>query len=347
MKLAFVWLNVAAAVFAQQTPIPVKVVVVTMFERGEDTGDSPGEYQLWVEREHLDQVLPMPAGYRHVRMNRDGVLGMVTGIGTAKAAASVMALGLDPRFDLTKAYWLVAGIGGGDPADVSLGSAVWAEHVIDGDLAYEIDAREIPPGWATGMIPLRKTKPYQLPMKKELEGEVYTLNPSLVNWAYELTRGFKLEDTVPIQKSRVRFKGFPNAQRPPFVAKGDTISAGTFFHGRYMDEWANKWVSYYTGGKGNYMISAMEDTGTMQSLTFLSNAGKVDLNRVLVLRTVSNYDMQWLGATAAESLETMTFGAYSAYLPALEAAQSVGHVIVAKIVENWTQFSGSPPSTVR
>jgi purine nucleoside permease len=35
-------------------PIRIKVVVVTMFERGEDTGDTPGEYQLWVEREHLD-----------------------------------------------------------------------------------------------------------------------------------------------------------------------------------------------------------------------------------------------------------------------------------------------------
>jgi purine nucleoside permease len=120
-----------------QKPVQVKVVVIAAFERGEDTGDTPGEFQLWVEREHLDQVLSLPGGYHHLRMNKDGVLGMVTGVGTAKAAASVMALGLDPRFDLTKTYWLVAGIGGGDPADVSLGTAVWADHVIDGDLAFE------------------------------------------------------------------------------------------------------------------------------------------------------------------------------------------------------------------
>src|ERR1700692_2098774 len=113
----------AARLSAPSVPIPVKVVVVAMFERGEDTGDDPGEYQLWVEREHLDQILPLPAGYRHVRMNKDGVLGMVTGVATAKAAASVMALGLDPRFDLTKAYWVIAGIGGGGPAGVSVGSA--------------------------------------------------------------------------------------------------------------------------------------------------------------------------------------------------------------------------------
>ena len=30
--------------------IRIKVVIVTMFERGEDTGDTPGEFQLWVER---------------------------------------------------------------------------------------------------------------------------------------------------------------------------------------------------------------------------------------------------------------------------------------------------------
>jgi purine nucleoside permease len=96
---------------APAKPIPVKVVVVAMFERGEDTGDVPGEYQFWVEREHLDQILPLDAGYHHVRLNKDGVLGVLTGVGTARAAATIMAVGLDPRFDLSKAYWIVAGIG--------------------------------------------------------------------------------------------------------------------------------------------------------------------------------------------------------------------------------------------
>ena len=70
-------------------PIPVKVVVVAMFERGDDKGDTPGEFQHWVEREHLDQIFPFPVGYHYLRMNRDGVLGLLTGVGTAKAAASV------------------------------------------------------------------------------------------------------------------------------------------------------------------------------------------------------------------------------------------------------------------
>jgi len=88
-------------------PIRIKVVIVTMFERGGDTDDTPGEFQLWVEREHLDQILPLPSGYHQVRLNKDGVLGIVTGVGTAKAAASVMALGLDPRFELSKPIGLL------------------------------------------------------------------------------------------------------------------------------------------------------------------------------------------------------------------------------------------------
>jgi purine nucleoside permease len=335
----------AGSLLAQATaqPIQIKVVVVTMFERGEDTGDTPGEFQLWVEREHLDQVMPLPAGYHHVRLNADGVLGMLTGVGTAKAAASVMALGLDPRFDLSKAYWIVAGIGGGDPADVSLGSAVWADHVVDGDLSYEIDARQIPQSWPTGYLPLRRAVPYEQPVASEGYGEVYTLNPALVGWALGLTQNIQMPDSETLRRFRSRYSGFPNALKPPFVTRGDTMSASTFWHGSKMDEWANAWTRYYTGGKGNFMIAGMEDSGTLQALTFLSQAGRVDLQRVLVLRTVSNYDREAPGTTAAESLKAMTSGNYSAYMPALEAAESVGDRVVRDIVEHWADRESNIP----
>src|ERR1700735_4065208 len=148
-------LSAPAPSLAREAPIPVKVVIVAMFEAGADTGDRPGELQYWVERDHLDRVFPFPQGYHDLRMNRDGVLAVLTGVGTAKSTAAIMALGLDPRFDLSKAYWLVAGIAGINPARGSLGSAAWAEWVVDGDLAREIDAREIPASWKTGYLPLR------------------------------------------------------------------------------------------------------------------------------------------------------------------------------------------------
>jgi len=332
-------LSIAAAHAAHR--IPVKVVVVAMFERGADTGDQPGEFQYWVEREKLDRVFAFPQGNRDLRMNRNGVLGVVTGVGTAKAAATIMALGLDPRFDLRHAYWLVAGIAGIDPADGSLGSAAWAEWVVDGDLGHEIDAREIPTDWKTGYVPLRKSKPYELP-RAEGEGQVYHLNPALVEWAYQLTKDVKLEDSETMRARREQFDA-PMARRPPFVLKGDTMSSMTFWHGRLMDEWANEWVKYYTGGTGNFVTTAMEDTGTLQALTFLNRAGRVDLRRALILRTASNYDQQRPGVLAAESLAETKIGQYGAYLPSLEAAWRVGHVVLEEITRGWKTYERQTP----
>lgn len=169
----------AAAPLVEATPVPVKVVVVAMFEAGEDTGDHPGELQFWVGREGLTRTWAFPVGERPLRSNEDGsVLAVLTGVGTMRAAATVMALGLDPRFDLTKAYWLVAGIAGVNPNDASLGSAVWAEWVVDGDLGHEIDAREVPPDWPTGYVPLRKSIPYEKPADPN-QAMVFHLDPGL------------------------------------------------------------------------------------------------------------------------------------------------------------------------
>src|SRR5688572_26924520 len=190
-------------------PIEVKVVVVTMFEIGEDTGDTAGEFQLWRERQKLGERLPF-AHHHDLYLNREtGVLGVVTGMGTANSATAVMALGLDPRFDLSKSYWLIAGIAGVDPADASIGSAAWAEYLVDGDLAHEIDAREIPADWSTGYFARFTRKPYD-PKKPEPTGEMFRLNPQLTQWAYQRTRDVKLADSPELQKTRAAFKGYPN-----------------------------------------------------------------------------------------------------------------------------------------
>ena len=341
MRCTAFLLVLAAAAAAAERSIPVKVVVVAMFERGADTGDEPGEFQFWVERNHLDRIIPFPQGYHDLRMNQDGVLGVLTGVGNSKSAASIMALGLDPRFDLRKAYWLVAGIAGVDPADASLGSAAWAEWVVEGDLGHEIDAREIPGGWKTGYVPLRKSVPYEQP-RTAMDGETYHLNAGLADWAFNLTRNVPLMDNEAMQKERKQFPN-PNAQRPPFVLKGDTLSSSTFWHGKLLSQWANDWVSYLTDGKANYVTTAMEDTGTLQSLTFLARAGRVDRNRVMVLRTASDFDQQRPGQTAAESLAQNKIGKYTGYLPALEAAWRVGNTVVAELVKNWAKYAGETP----
>ena len=125
-----------------------------------------------------------------------------------------------------------------------------------------------------------------------------------------------LLDNDKIKQSRARYTDHPNAQKPPFVLRGDTLSSGTFWHGKLLDQWANDWVRYWTNNQGNFVTTAMEDSGTLQSLTNLAHAGKVDLSRVMVLRTASNYDQPPPGRTAAENLAEENSGLYSAYIRA-------------------------------
>src|SRR5579862_7693245 len=94
---AFALLGALLAAPCAAAPIEVKVVVVTMFEIGADTGDAPGEFQLWYERQKLDTRFAF-AHHHDLFMNRQtGVLAILTGVGTANSASAVMALGLDPR----------------------------------------------------------------------------------------------------------------------------------------------------------------------------------------------------------------------------------------------------------
>jgi purine nucleoside permease/predicted cupin superfamily sugar epimerase len=340
-------------------PIEIKVVVVTMFEIGADEGDKPGEFQLWKAGQKLDTCLPFAVSHHDICINAEtGVMGIVTGMGTAKAATAILALGLDPRFDLTHAYWLVAGIAGFDPADASIGSAAWATWLLDGDLAHQIDAREIPDTWSTGYFPLFTTEPLlegqRIDPRKlnrhsqSSNGEVYQLNSQLTDWAYTLTKNVKLNDYPVMQVLRDKYTGYPNAQKLPFVLKGEHMAASTFWHGSMLNDWANNWTHYWTGGQGNFVSSGMEDTGAYQSMIYLDNAKKADKSRFMVVRTGSNYSMPPPGLTAIENLKLESGeNGYAGMRSALETAYLVGSKVVDTIVANWSEYKTTMPYQVQ
>ena len=323
-------------------PLPVRIVIVTLFEIGKDSGDVPGEFQLWKERRHLDTRIPSPQSFHDLYYNPDSqILGMVTGIGNIRSASATMALGLDPRFDLTHAYFLVAGIAGIDPHDASIGSAAWARFLVDGDLAHEIDPREIPTDWKYGYFPRGKHGPNDH-SPPQPTGEVFEINAGLRDWAYALTRDVTLPDSPAIRTERARFTGYPMAQRPPFVLKGDNLAALTFWHGAKMTDWANHWVRYWTQGQGEFVTSAMEETGTYQSILYLDRIGRVDKSRFMVLRAGSNYTMPPPGVSAAAYLLRENEG-YAGLGAAVESLYRVGSKVVDELEAHWDRYEKTVP----
>jgi purine nucleoside permease len=323
-------------------------VIVTTFETGADTGDTPGELQFWVEREHLTESLPFAGGAvttsgvpHPIRVNAaHTVLGIVSGTTLVNAAASMMALGLDPRFDLTHAYILINGIAGIDPHVGSVGSAVWANFVVN-DVSRYIDPREAPPDWPYGFFPSGATRPDPptLPAAPWQRSNLYTLNPKLTAWAFAQTKDLSLGDDPAVAAFRAGFTDLPNARRPPFVLVGDTFASDFYWHGAIMTRFAEDWVRLYTGGKGSFATTEMEDAGFMNAIERLAAMHRVDADRVMDLRTASNYSQERPGHTAVESVTAPYIGTRLA----LESAYVCGSTVLHKILANWAVSYGHIP----
>ena len=339
-----------------------KVVVVVYFEVGKDTGDTPGELQFWVERDHLDRVIDVPGMSRSIRANADGSeIAMAVGPGNIRPGVNLMAFGFDPRFDLRKSYWLLNGIAGVSPKEVPLASAIWTDYVVNGELLHEIDAREMPKDWPDGFYSLNDSKPEEQPSgisgseddvrawPKEgahstPAGDVVRMNPALLGWAFELTRDMKLPENDEMRALAARYKGYPAAQQPPRVLVGANLASETFWHGAKMDEWAHRWVRYETNGQASYTSTAMNDSGSMVALCALTRAGRADWNRAVLLRTASNFDMQAPDETAEQSANREKHGGYTAYVPSLDSAYQVGSRVLKALIAGWPKYEETVPT---
>lgn len=75
-----------------------------------------------------------------------------------------------------------------------------------------------------------------------------------------------------------------------------------------MTRYANDRVRLWTGGKGNFVMTKMADSGSMEAVARLAAMGRVDGARVMVLRTGSNYSEPRPGHIAVESVTAPYFG---------------------------------------
>ena len=266
------------------------------------------------------------------------MLGVVTGM-RARARESVAALILDPRLDLSRhAYWIVAGIAGIDPRAGSIGSAAWARWVVDADAIYEQDDREIPADWPNGLWSLQTDRPGVKGAAPGSSGMVWKLNPGLVAWAYGLTRDIVLPDSDQLRAVRAKYPSEPAAQQPPKVFLGDALGTTRFWHGARRTQWARDWVKLWTDGDGTFAMTACEEQGILDVLDIFAREGRVDLNRVLVLRTASNYSRE--GDSEPPDLRFAPGGAASAF----EADYRVGSPVVKALVAGVGQVPRHDPA---
>jgi purine nucleoside permease len=322
---------------AATRPLEIRVVVVTTWEESSAKGDERGELHAWLTRWGMHQSLSFPVGVRPLQYDpKRRVIAILTGMATARAAASIMALGLDPRFDLSHAYWIVAGTAGVDPRAASVGSTAWARWLVDGDLMQELDSRDMPPDWPTGIVPNDRTRPYEDPAParhSEFGNVAFELNGRLADWAYGLTRQIALADDANLKAVRTPYSGA--GSRAPFVLEGDGLMSARFWYGEHLNAWAERWVPYWTDGQGVFAMSAEEDTGILQALTMLAQDRRVRLDRVLVLRGASDYTLNPPGVSAADFLAQEARRGVPAEDEALDNLYVVASPVVRALADGW------------
>lgn len=328
-----------SAANAQQTPVAprsLKVVIISMF--------AP-EGEPWIAPFQLKEEITVPGlspDYPAIKCNADDVCLMVAGMGHANVAASTMALALDPRFDLKKTYFLIAGIAGIDPAQGTTGTATWARYLVDVGIAHEMDAREMPKNWKTGYLGLMTKTPREKP-KFEYRTELAQLDEALLQKALALSKNVMLEDNDKARAYRAKYKTAP-ANRPPQVIQCDTLGGDTWWHGHKLGQHARYWTKLLTDGKGTYCTTQQEDNATYNALERAASAGKVDIKRLAVLRTASNFDRPHPGQSAHASLVASGNGGTGGFGPATQNLQIVGGIAVRDIVARWSLWQSGVPA---
>lgn len=324
--------------------IPVKVMIFAMFEIGDYRGDFPGEFQYWVEGLDLNQhQVNVKGANAPLLYNDKGVFGTVIGIGKTEAAASVMAVLLDPRFDFTNTYFITSGCSGTPPSVGTLGAVFWADWVVDYDLGHRMSPGEGTVFQPRGCNPVTNSK-CMLHKEKverkaasapeeydEYNAEAFKLNEDLVAWAYQLSKDVKLVDSEAAQDYRAYYSE-EAAQRAPFVGVGTTMCGDCYFHGPGLSAEAQYVCDLYEAGI--YSTTEMEGFATA---TVLERFGYLD--RYLSKRAVVNFDQPHPGQTTQESLD----GSSGAFKIGMENAWLAGVPVVNYIVDNWEVWQEGVP----
>jgi purine nucleoside permease len=305
-------------------PIPVKALIISMFK---------DEGQVWIDNLKLTTAIPVRGlypDYPDVHCDGRGVCNVITGEGHANAAATISALVYSGVFDLTKAYFLVAGIAGIDPKEGTVGSAAWARYVVDYGLSWEIDAREMPAGWKYGYFGINTTGPDVKPTFS-YRTELYQVNEDLLQRALRLSQNVVLDDSADAQTFRANY-GYAPASEPPKVIQCDTASGDTWFAGTVLGERAEDWTKLLTDGSGTYCTTEQEDNATFEVLKRASSLGLLDVNRVAILRTGSDFDRPYPGQSDADGL--VNYGAAGGFAPAISNLFKAGDPLIEDIVAN-------------
>lgn len=212
-------------------------------------------------------------------------------------------------------------------------------------LQYEFDPREIPANFSTGYIPQGSDVPSEYP--QSIYGtEVFEVNDALRQLAIGFASTAALNDSAAAVAYRANYAStaaYAAGASGPSVVGCDVATSDVYYSGSILATAFENTTKLFTNGSGVYCTTAQEDNATLEALLRGAINNLTDFSRIIVMRTASDFDRQYMGEDATFNLLYADQGGFE---PAIQNIYLAGIKVVEGILGGWdTTFAAGVKAT--
>lgn len=120
--------------------------------------------------------------------------------------------------------------------------------------------------------------------------------------------------------------------KAPSVDLCDVATSDVYFSGDLLGQAFSNYTTLVTNGSGVYCSTAQEDNATLEALLRAAVEKIVDFSRIIVMRTISDFDRPYPGEAATTNLFWAEEGAFE---PAVQNIYIAGVKVVEGILGGW------------
>lgn len=161
---------------------------------------------------------------------------------------------------------------------------------------------------------------------------MFEINEKLRDRAVALASNVTLNNGNTLNKKFRKLYNETAARGDAKVVKCDVLTSDNYFTGKVLNDYFGNLTKLLTNGSATYCSTAQEDNATLEVLTRLDKYGLLDFERVMVMRTISDFSRPPASMSAYEYFFNRTDGGIEASLDNLVIA---GTPILHDIIHNW------------
>jgi purine nucleoside permease len=273
----------------------------------------------------------------------DGVICQLACGQELVSASQITALLLMPGVDFNKTYIIISGTGGVNPKHATAGGVAISTFGVQWEWGGMFLGDDLPANFSGQYFySYAQLAPYDYP--STVGSEVYKLNEALVDRFYLTGSKVPYEDVAESGQALRATYEYAAAQRAPFLARCDTVSAQVYWHGNVAGENVEYYTNIVTTGKATPCHTNEDDQGRLLGLFLGAVHKRLDWGRVSMIKAFSNFDRPPPQLTAYQS---RYFVGEAATEPGLRNAWATIEAVVDDVLTNWDTIfdQGIKPNT--